>query len=146
MEDILPVADIVRRLREINPKGKPKYNPCPSRLRVAEVAREWNKNNPNKRRLIRKPVDARRRARLKGAVGLFTQAEWNNLIEVYQHRCYYCKKKTKLTVDHIIPLSKGGTNFISNIIPACIHCNSSKHNNHKDAQLTLQVTPSMSGS
>jgi len=33
-----------------------------------------------------------------------------------------------LTVEHIIPLSKGGTNYIDNIVPACRFCNLSKNN------------------
>lgn len=45
--------------------------------------------------------------------------------------CYWCKKKTprKLrTAEHIIPLSKQGSHSSSNLIMACLSCNSSKLN------------------
>lgn len=44
--------------------------------------------------------------------------------------CWYCgevfEDKSQLTVDHVFPRSKGGTNDIDNIIMVCKHCNSSK--------------------
>jgi 5-methylcytosine-specific restriction endonuclease McrA len=43
--------------------------------------------------------------------------------------CDYCGNVTnELQIDHIIPLSKGGGNTISNITLACAHENRSKHN------------------
>lgn len=67
-----------------------------------------------------------RRALETGAEGAFTQAEWNALCERYGHRCVCCKEETPLTVDHIIPLIKGGTNYIQNLQPLCGTCNSIK--------------------
>lgn len=43
--------------------------------------------------------------------------------------CYYCGRKFKphqLTMDHIIPLSRGGTSERFNIVPACKECNNTK--------------------
>jgi len=43
--------------------------------------------------------------------------------------CYYCEKKVtpdKLTMDHIIPLSRGGKSEKINLVPACKDCNSKK--------------------
>lgn len=68
----------------------------------------------------------RRRAREAGADGSFTQKEWNRLCKKYDNRCVACGKKTKLEVDHIVPLSKGGSSYISNIQPLCRSCNASK--------------------
>ena len=143
MKDILPVADIVRRLHELNPDGVPKSRwLVNNRERVYKKIRAWQKANPDRRRAHARPSEQRRRAVLKGSIGSFTPQEWDSLIEVYKHRCAYCGKKTKrLTVDHIIPLSKGGENFISNIIPACSYCNSSKHDRLWDAQLALNTAP-----
>lgn len=62
-----------------------------------------------------------------------TAKEWLSILTANKYRCYYCKKKTKLTLDHVIPLSKGGKHTASNIVPACGPCNSQKH----DKILTL---------
>lgn len=45
----------------------------------------------------------------------------------YNYSCLRCNKKDiELTIDHIIPLSKGGSNNIDNIQPLCRSCNSLK--------------------
>lgn len=71
-----------------------------------------------------------RRARIQQASGSFTSKEWKKLCKQYNYTCLCCGKREpeiKLTVDHVVPLSKGGTNFIDNIQPLCQSCNSSKH-------------------
>ncbi len=43
--------------------------------------------------------------------------------------CYYCGAKVgmkNLTMDHIIPLSRGGKSTRENIVPACKECNNKK--------------------
>ena len=43
--------------------------------------------------------------------------------------CHYCQKKFKasdLTMDHIVPLARGGESVKSNLVPACKACNASK--------------------
>ncbi|MCX4400643.1 HNH endonuclease [Streptomyces sp. NBC_01764] len=42
--------------------------------------------------------------------------------------CSICNARPATTADHIIPLSKGGTNDIENLRPACGRCNSSRGN------------------
>ena len=73
-------------------------------------------------------ANQRRRARLKNApVNDHTAAQWLAIKVIYRWSCVYCGKKTAaLTQDHIIPLSKGGSHTMENIVPACAHCNSKK--------------------
>jgi 5-methylcytosine-specific restriction endonuclease McrA len=65
-------------------------------------------------------------ARKRGAVGHYTTAEWRALCAQYNHLCLCCGEQKKLTADHIVPLSRGGSNSIDNIQPLCQPCNSSK--------------------
>lgn len=44
-----------------------------------------------------------------------------------QHTCHYCGHEAT-TVDHITPLSRGGTHDDWNLVAACRQCNSTKHN------------------
>lgn len=67
--------------------------------------------------------------RLKRNGGKHTEAEWKLLKFYYGNRCAYCHKRgVKLTKDHVIPVSKGGSDNIKNIVPACASCNSRKGN------------------
>jgi 5-methylcytosine-specific restriction enzyme A len=43
--------------------------------------------------------------------------------------CYYCKnpfKPKELTMDHIVPLSRGGLSTKGNVVPSCKECNNKK--------------------
>lgn len=42
------------------------------------------------------------------------------------YRCVYCGATTGLTIDHIIPISKGGTNAHTNLQTMCFNCNGRK--------------------
>lgn len=42
------------------------------------------------------------------------------------HTCQYCCSTKHLTLDHVIPRSKGGTHAWDNVVTACFRCNSTK--------------------
>ena len=70
---------------------------------------------------------ARRRALAFGYEGEhFTPEEWLALVEFYGGRCLRCGSREQITVDHVVPLSLGGSNAISNIQPLCEACNGLK--------------------
>lgn len=75
------------------------------------------------------------RARKRKATGIFTPKEWEALKRAYNYTCLNCKRiepVIKLEPDHIIPLSRGGSNSIDNIQPLCRNCNAQKSFNIKD--------------
>jgi 5-methylcytosine-specific restriction endonuclease McrA len=95
-----------------------KENPEPWRKRSAE----YKKSHPE----VVKAHSQKRLALKKRCEGSFTGSEWLALCEKYDHICLRCTKHKKLTADHVVPLSKGGSNNISNIQPLCRSCNSRK--------------------
>jgi len=83
----------------------------------------WQKAHPANR----KAASARERAKLMGTGGDFTPQEWQALLDSYDNRCAYCKRKpSKLQMDHILPICQGGSSDITNIAPACEACNRKK--------------------
>lgn len=67
------------------------------------------------------------RARLRAAPGSFTGRQWRELVEQWGNRCAYRGEPGPLEPDHRVPLVRGGTNYIENILPACRNCNARKH-------------------
>lgn len=77
----------------------------------------------------------RRRALKLAAEGSHTEEEWQELKAFYDYKCLCCGKREpeiKLTRDHVVPLTQGGSDSIDNIQPLCARCNSSKTNKHID--------------
>lgn len=58
--------------------------------------------------------------------GSHTDQEWRALCVAYKGRCAKCKKRARLTKDHVISVYLGGTDNIDNLQPLCKSCNSSK--------------------
>jgi len=78
-------------------------------------------------RCMRKAHNARRRAREHGALGCYTWAEvvrvWLNIDKC----CAYCHQPSNdIQPDHVIALSRGGSNSITNVVPCCSMCNADK--------------------
>lgn len=51
-----------------------------------------------------------------------------DILNLFNGECAYCGSKVKLTLDHFIPITKGGSDVQGNLLPACGSCNSKKHN------------------
>lgn len=90
--------------------------------------RGWYRRNPGMYKIYRQQRDARER----GAAGSFTPEQLQARIDFYGGRCYLCGcnwyllPKEDQTIDHVIPLIQGGSQWPANLRPACRSCNSSK--------------------
>ena len=92
------------------------------RKEEVERVRRYRAANPE----CRRAEHHRRRARERGAEGSFSPADIERQRKAQKHRCYYCGEKSKLTIEHLVPLVRGGTNWPDNIVLACLSCNCRK--------------------
>ena len=109
-----------------------------NRAALNEYNKKWSKAHPESRLQTQRrwhkvnseavtAITQRRRTKKTRAGGSFTAGEFKMLISHYGNRCLCCgRSDVKLTADHVIPVSKGGTSNIDNIQPLCKSCNSQK--------------------
>ena len=87
--------------------------------------REWRKS-PKQREKDRQS-NLKWKAALAGAEGHHTIEQRLARFAYFGNRCVKCGTTERLSADHNIPLSRGGTNWAANIVPLCLNCNSAKH-------------------
>ena len=95
-------------------------------VKLRSDARRYYWRNWERKRIEHHAAVAKR----KGATGKHSKTEWLELLTAYQYRCAYCNHRlTRKTAsaDHVIPLARGGTNWIANIVPSCLSCNQQKN-------------------
>jgi hypothetical protein len=92
--------------------------------RKRERERLYRQQNPHKNAV----KNERRRVRLAGVSGSYTEQDIREIYELQYGRCLYCgfELNGSYTVDHFIPLSQQGCNSKDNLALACLKCNSSK--------------------
>ncbi|MFJ4926840.1 HNH endonuclease [Streptomyces sp. NPDC088736] len=92
-----------------------------NRVKLIAGALQWARDNPERAALTSRLKKHRRRA-----AGVLTATEWHEIQARYGHRCLACGTDGPLTIDHIVPVSRGGTNTAANVQPLCSTCNTSK--------------------
>jgi len=85
-----------------------------------EKYKEWQKQNPDK---VIANWTKRRRNLVENGIFVINKKEIRKLL---QSPCFYCQSPKSGTIDHVMPLSKGGRHSIGNLLPACMPCNQSK--------------------
>lgn len=102
-----------------------------NRQELAAKARRWREANPdyNAEWFRRNPGMRSKYWRAYEALRLNAPGDGATLSELISEHgplCYLCGTAEAITVEHMIPLSRGGSNERENLRPACKSCNSSK--------------------
>lgn len=122
-EEISQKAKEYREKNKEEIKAKKKKHYDENRKQILAQKREYHRNNPH--------IEINNRAKRLAATGnaTITKDDWLAIMFSNNWRCYYCEvelTKDNRSVDHVIPLALGGAHHISNLVPSCIPCNSSK--------------------
>jgi 5-methylcytosine-specific restriction endonuclease McrA len=138
-------AKEVSRKNHASHREDDKHRTAAFLLANPEYQSNWQKQNPeaSKARWIRYHLNhpeqghidrARRRARKLQAQGFCTTQQWVDRVAYFGCRCFYCrreltwepKRPNTVTQEHLIPLSRNGSNWPANLVPACLDCNLKK--------------------
>ena len=136
------LADFAKWRKENPKKMKAAHDSWRSRNkdRCVETSRKWYEANKDKSNRSSKawreanPEAKRahyhtRRSRTKNAEGSYIGADLKAIFAAQKGKCAYCRCiiVAGYDIDHIVPLSRGGTNWPRNIQLTCESCNQKKH-------------------
>ena len=115
-------------------KSKPE-----NRAKGAAASKKWKDENPERRREQCREWRAKNREKSRAlwnnrrakqlASGSYTEIDVSEIFKSQKGKCAYCRSQlVKYHVDHITPLSRGGSNLRSNLQVLCPTCNVKKSN------------------
>lgn len=117
--------------------SNPKLSPTVVDL-VCEAEQKFKREEERKKLRIIYDREKTRRRKAKMKSILVVQVSKKDLrrrFAEFDDCCAYCGKPESsemLHIDHFLPVSKGGTHVLSNLVPACETCNYSKRNHHPE--------------
>jgi 5-methylcytosine-specific restriction endonuclease McrA len=101
-----------RKRRENNPE------------KVNQERRDWGRKNRAKVAIYNVQSKLKRQGIHLGPIDY---AKWEETLKAFDYKCLYCRNSYEC-LDHVVPVTKGGTNHHTNCVPACNRCNTSKGN------------------
>jgi len=126
-----------RNRAKVNARKKARYYSKPEEICAKNA--EYREKNYERRLEIEQASRAKNKEKWRPAKNARQSARYRALKEnqfvilnkelrqVYEAPCYNCGSMENQTLDHLIPLSKGGRHSVGNIGTLCSSCNSSKH-------------------
>lgn len=98
---------------------KEKYRVA-NRDKTRAAVSKWQKKNPEK------VSDSNHKRRVRLLNSQSYQLSKSDMKRLYSSSCAYCGATEDITLDHVVPLKRGGSHGIGNLVAACRTCNSSK--------------------
>lgn len=138
--------DLVKSYKSKNfENNKAKYKQNAKEIYLTDVGKEMHKirvqryNKTEKGKAVNVQKRNKRKHLMSNVEASFSSNDWKSCLNYFENSCAYCGCDSKLTQDHVIPVSKNGTYTIENILPSCKSCNSSKGN--KDFESWYKTRP-----
>jgi 5-methylcytosine-specific restriction endonuclease McrA len=120
------VADLVEAERRRYLREHPEIRREADRIKRKEYHRRRYLADPNYR-LYNRQKSKRRKAQMRDSVAIqLTGQQVRARFAQFDHCCAYCGAGGELHIEHVVPIAKGGTHAMGNIVPACKRCNYSK--------------------
>ncbi len=91
-----------------------------NKTKVRQRNAQYKRGRPAKRRVW----EARRRASKRNN-GVYVVLD-REVVALLSTPCFLCNSKENITIDHVIPICRGGTHSIGNLLSLCQSCNSKK--------------------
>jgi 5-methylcytosine-specific restriction endonuclease McrA len=137
-EEWKAIAAKSRSKPEIKKKRNDRQQTPEGRELNVKQAKQWRENNPEGYRAINAKARAVREGRIRSSDAHHTSEDLTRIYKMQKGKCAYCRRplRDKYQVDHIIPLSGGGSNAAYNIQLCCESttekrsCNQMKRDRH----------------
>jgi len=98
-----------------------------NRQEVISRSKKWAEENADRVRAAKANNRRKRRAAKNAGKGHFTVEEFDALCSAFGYACLSCGATDRiLEADHVVPLTKGGSDDIGNVQPLCGECNRRK--------------------
>lgn len=106
----------------------------------AQRNHQWRQLTDPDYRIYHRQKSKRRKALERGSIGVHVRPrQIRARFAEFDHRCAYCGATGDLHIEHLVPIARGGTHVLGNILPACQRCNFSKRD--KDAETWYRARP-----
>lgn len=99
-------------------------NPGRARAIRSAATKRYAKRHPELMREVWRLSKSSRKATCRA--GSLTVHQWGAIVDAFDERCCYCGRRSVLTIEHVIPLARGGQHSADNVAPACRSCNCRK--------------------